>query len=84
MLVARGDSILYEGCFGLARLDTLQPITPHTLFNICSVSKQFSAVALALLAQEGLISLDDPVQKFFPRFRAPFFRRITLRHLLSL
>ena len=83
VLVARGDSILYEGCFGLARLDTLQPITPHTLFNICSVSKQFSAVALALLAQEGLISLDDPVQKFFPRFRAPFFRRITLRHLLS-
>ncbi len=83
VLVARGDSILYEGCFGLARLDSVTPITPHTMFNICSVSKQFSAVALALLAEQGLLSLDDPVKKYFPRFRAPFYDRITLRHLLS-
>lgn len=83
VLVARGDSILYEGCFGQARLDTVMPITPHTMFNICSVSKQFSAVALAMLAEQGLLSLDDPVKKYFPKFQASFFNLITLRHLLS-
>lgn len=83
VVVVRGDSIVYDKGFGLARLDSVTPITDRTMFNICSVSKQFSAMALFVLAEEGKLSLDDTVSKYFPEFKADFFQRITLRHLLS-
>ena len=83
VVLVRGDSIVYDKGFGLARMDTSVPISSSTMFNICSVSKQFSAVALCLLAEQGKLSLDDSVQKFFPQFKAEFFKRITLRHLMS-
>lgn len=83
VIVTHHDSIVYNRCFGMARLDTPTPITGHTMFNICSVSKQFSAVAILKLAEEGKLSLDDSLKKFFPEFRADFYNRITLRHLLS-
>lgn len=83
IVVVRGDSIVYNKGFGLARLDSLTPISDRTMFNICSVSKQFSAMALLMLAGEGKLSLDDTVEKYFPDFRADFFKHITLRHLLS-
>ncbi len=83
VLVVRGDSIVYDHGFGLARLDSMIPINDCTMFNICSVSKQFSAMALFILAEQGRLSLDDPVSKYFPEFKADFFQRITLRHLLS-
>lgn len=83
VVVVRGDSIVYDKGFGLARLDTPVAINSRTMFNICSVSKQFSAVALCKLAEEGKLSLDDSVQKYFPQFKADFFQRITLRHLMS-
>ena len=83
VVVVRGGHIVYEHGFGLADLETRAPITDTTMFNICSVSKQFSAVALLKLAEEGKLSLDDSVAKYFPQFKAPFYRDITLRHLLS-
>lgn len=83
VVVVRGDSIVYDKGFGLARMDTKTAIDSRTMFNICSVSKQFSAVALCMLAEEGKLSLDDSVQKFFPQFKAEFFKKITLRHLMS-
>lgn len=83
VIVTHHDSIVYNHSFGMARLDTLVPITDHTMFNICSVSKQFSAVAILKLVEEGKLSLDDSVKKFFPNFRADFYNRITLRHLLT-
>lgn len=83
VVVVRGDSIVYDKGFGLARMDTKTAIDSRTMFNICSVSKQFSAVALCMLAEEGKLSLDDSVQKYFPQFKADFFKKITLRHLMS-
>lgn len=83
VLVTRHGETVYDRGFGLARLDTGAPITDTTMFNICSVSKQFSAMALFILEERGLLSLDDSVGKYFPQFRADFFKRITLRHLLS-
>ena len=83
VIVVRGGHIVYDRGFGLADLETRAPITDTTMFNICSVSKQFAAVALLKLAEEGKLSLDDSVAKYFPQFQAPFFQKITLRHLLS-
>lgn len=83
VLILKGDSTIFEKGYGLANIENGTPVDGKTFFNIASVSKQFSAVGLFILMQEGKLSLDDSVQKFFPQFKAPFFKEITLRHLLS-
>ena len=49
VLVMKGNEVLFEKCYGLADLETHEPITPETNFCIASISKQFSAVALLQL-----------------------------------
>lgn len=83
VLILKGDSIIFEKGYGIADMETGTPIDENTFFNIASVSKQFSGVAAMMLAEEGKLSLDDNVKKWFPEFKAPFFNKITLRNLLS-
>ncbi|MBQ9556877.1 MAG: beta-lactamase family protein [Muribaculaceae bacterium] len=83
VLIMQGGDTLYSRCFGLADMETREPVTLETNFCIASVSKQFSAVALLQLAEQGAVSLDDPLSRFFPEFQAPFFRDITLHHIMS-
>lgn len=83
MLVAKGDSVVYRRCYGMADLDKKIPICDTTLFNICSLSKIYSAIALIKLQQQGFIDLDDSVTKYIPALSAPHYRNTTLRHLLS-
>lgn len=83
VLILKGDFIIFEKGYGIANMDSMTPICSNTFFNIASVSKQFSAVAIMILAEEGKLSLDDSVKKWFPEFKADFFNHITLRHLLS-
>ena len=58
-------------------------INGDTHFNIASVSKQFTAVAVLQLVQEGKISLDDPVSQYFPEFESDIWKEVSIRHLLS-
>src|SRR5688500_17151376 len=60
-----GKPVLLKG-YGLANLELNVPVTADTVFKIASVSKQFVASAAMLLAQEGKISVEDEVGKFFP------------------
>lgn len=83
VLIMQGGDTVYSRCFGLADMVTREPVSLHTNFCIASVSKQFSAVALLQLAEQGLLSLNDPLSRFFPEFLAPFFNDITLHHILS-
>lgn len=83
VLVAKGDSIIYDKGFGMADLKHNIPISDTTLFNICSISKQFAAVALLKLEEDSVIELDDIVTKYVPSLRSPQYRKITLQHLLS-
>ena len=83
VLIMQGNDTLYSRCFGLADMVTKAPVTFATNFCIASVSKQFSAVALLQLAEQGVLSLNDPLSKFFPEFQAPFFKDITLHHIMS-
>lgn len=83
VIIVKNDSIVYNKNFGMARMDTNEAINENTFFNIASVSKQFSAVALFMLAEQGKLSLDDSVSKYFPEYKADFYKQITLRHLLS-
>ena len=58
-------------------------IDGDTHFNIASVSKQFTAVAVLQLVQEGKISLDDPVSQYFPEFESDMWKEVYIKHLLS-
>jgi CubicO group peptidase (beta-lactamase class C family) len=77
----KDGKILYERGYGMADLDHNVPITPTTVFHIASMSKQFTAAAIVILAQEGKLSLDDPVRKYVPEV-PDFGVPITIRQLV--
>lgn len=79
--VMKDDKVIYSKAFGLASLDLGVPNSPNTLFNIASVSKQFTAMAIVRMAEKGLLSLDDEVQKYLPEI-PDFGQPITFRHLI--
>jgi len=79
--VASGSDVAYAKAYGLARLSPDLPATTLTRYPIGSVAKQFTAAAILLLQEEGKLSLDDKVSKYFPELmRAD---DITIRNLLS-
>jgi CubicO group peptidase (beta-lactamase class C family) len=79
--VFRAGEILFAKGYGVASLENDVPITPRTTFEIGSMSKQFTATAILLLAQDGKLSLDDDVRKHLPEL-PDYGHPITLRHLL--
>jgi CubicO group peptidase (beta-lactamase class C family) len=81
LAVIKDNRIIYKHGYGMADLDHDIPIKPDTPFHVASVSKQFTAFAILLLAQQGKLSLDDKVQKYITELRE-FNHPITIRHLL--
>lgn len=79
--VYRHDGIVYERGYGMANLEYGIAISPTSIFRIASTSKQFTAMAIALLAEAGKLSLDDNVHKFFPEM-PDYGHPITLRDLV--
>ena len=65
--VSDGGRIVLEKAYGMADLEHGVPNRPDTIFEAGSVSKQFTAAAVLLLARDGKLSLDDPVQQVHPR-----------------
>jgi CubicO group peptidase (beta-lactamase class C family) len=66
VIITKKDSILYKGNFGSADLDEKLPITETTIFDIASLSKQFTGMAIALLEEKGKISINDKIIKYLP------------------
>lgn len=83
ILVADGDRVIIDKGYGLADLSSAEKIDGKTMFNIASLSKQFTSVGILRLQEMGKLSVDDSVAKFFPEFPSPRWREIQLRHLLS-
>jgi CubicO group peptidase (beta-lactamase class C family) len=81
LAVIKDGQIVYKRGYGMANLDHDIPIRPDTVFHVASVSKQFAAMAIMLLAKQGKLSLDDKVQKYITELRE-FDKPITIRHLL--
>lgn len=79
--ISRGGEVLYRRGYGLANLEHPAPITPQTVFHVASVSKQFTALAVALLARDGKLRLDDEVRTHLP-YVPDFGTPITLNHLI--
>lgn len=80
--VIKDGQLVYKRGFGLANLDYDVPNTTRTRFTVASVSKAFTAMSVALLAQQGKLSLDDEVQKYVPEI-PKYAHPITIRHMLS-
>jgi CubicO group peptidase (beta-lactamase class C family) len=76
-----GTPALTKG-YGMSDLEHDVPITPDTIFEAGSVSKQFTATAVLLLAREGKLSLDDPVRKYIPEL-PDYGVPLTIRHMLN-
>jgi CubicO group peptidase (beta-lactamase class C family) len=81
LAVIKDGSIVYKRGYGAADLDHDVPISSDTVFHVASVSKQFTAFSILLLAQQGKLSLDDPVRKYITELR-DFGTPITIRHLM--
>ncbi len=80
VLVARRGMIIYQDAFGYADFRDRTPHTPDTPFQLASISKTFTATAVLMLQEDGLLNIDDPVNKHIPEFPYP---HMTIRHLLS-
>jgi CubicO group peptidase (beta-lactamase class C family) len=82
VLVMKDQKILFKKGFGLENISKKIPITPETVFELCSITKQFTAMAVMMLVERGKLSFSDPLTKFFPAF-PDYARKITIRHLLN-
>ena len=80
--IAQGNQPRFTRAYGLAELEFGAPNAGNTIFEAGSVSKQFTAAAVVLLALDGKLRLDDDVRKYMPELRA-YERPITIRHLLN-
>jgi CubicO group peptidase (beta-lactamase class C family) len=94
MLVADRDRVLHLSAVGESDIATGRAMKTDDIFWIASMSKPITAVCVAMLADQGLLSFDDPVEKFLPEFHNPWVigdqgvdqradRPITLRELLT-
>jgi CubicO group peptidase (beta-lactamase class C family) len=87
-LVATPDRILHLDATGNAVLSPAQPMRTDAIFWIASISKPILATLLLMLQDEGLLSVDDPVEKYLPEFKGLKTAdgkpaRVTIRHLLT-
>lgn len=81
LVIKDGKAVVKRG-YGLANLETHEAVMPATNYRLASVSKQFTAAAILLLAERGKLSLDDHVRRWIPELPATH-EAITIRQLLS-
>ncbi|MCP4177020.1 MAG: beta-lactamase family protein [bacterium] len=79
--IMQNGKIVFSRAYGLASLEYLVPNTEGTIFNIASASKQFTAMGIVILQQQGKLSVDDDIRKYLPEL-PEFKESITIRHLL--
>ena len=79
-LYAEKGVIVSKGALGFRDPEDKQPVTEDTIFQLASVSKQFTAAAVMLMVRKGALSLEDEITKFFPEIPYP---GVTIRHLLT-
>lgn len=82
VVVIRDGQVVHRQGYGLASLATKERISPHTIFDIASVSKPFTAMAVMMLVERGKLRYQDTLAKFFPEFQADA-GQITIRQLLG-
>lgn len=80
-MISKGGKAIYRKAFGKANLELNVDMKPENVFQIGSMTKQFTAVAILILQEQGKLSVNDEVAKYIPDF--PNGNKITLHHLLT-
>ncbi|HLW37195.1 MAG TPA: serine hydrolase domain-containing protein, partial [Candidatus Eremiobacteraceae bacterium] len=81
LAIAHDGRIIYTQGYGYRIVAKQLPATPNTIYNIGSITKQFTATAVMLLQQDGKLNVEDPVARFIPGL--PWGRQVTVRQLLN-
>jgi len=81
-IVKNGEVVFKKG-YGIANIDSKELIRSSTNFNICSMTKQFTAYSILKLDGEKKLSMDDKIVKYFPDFNSKIAGNVTIRHLLT-
>lgn len=80
VLIASNGKPVYHKAFGYRNFETKVPLDTTDIFELASVSKQFTAMIIMMLKEDGLLNYDDPLEKFLPGLP---YSNITVRHLLT-
>ena len=83
VLVAKGDKIIYQGAIGLANRQWNIPNKLNTKFRICSITKQFTAMLVMQLVEQGKVNLDKTIADYLPDFRRETASEVKIRDLLT-
>ena len=82
IILRKNGQILFRKAYGLADLELNVPMEPDMIFRLGSITKQFTAVSILMLAEQGKLSLQDEITKFLPDYPVQG-RKITVEHLLT-
>lgn len=85
VLIVKGNQTVYQKEFGFADLEKKEPVTSTTLFELASVSKAFTGLAILQLEEKGMLKLCDPVKKYLPWLKMKYLGKevpITIGHFL--
>ncbi len=84
VLVLKDTTIIYSKARGVSDINTGEPITTRTLFNVGSISKTFVANAILILQEQGKLSVEDSLWKYFPSFKNKnIAQKVKIKHLLT-
>ena len=81
VLVVQRGKIVHEAVYGYADVERRVPLTVEATFRLDSVSKQFTAMAIMILADDGKLKYDDPISQYLPELSS--YPGVTIRHLLN-
>lgn len=81
-LIAKDGKVIYNKAFGMANLELKVPMKPDNVFEIGSITKQFTAVAILMLEEQGKLSVEDDITKFIPDYPTKG-KKITIHNLLN-
>lgn len=80
VLIAENDTVIFQKSFGIARKENNEALNANSIFNLASVTKQFTATAILLLVKDGKVSMNDAISKYIPEL--DFYAGITIDHLV--
>ncbi len=84
VLIMKDTSVIFSRGYGVADLNTKEPISPQTLFNLGSISKTFVSNGILMLQEQGKLSVNDSLLKYFPSFKnKAIAQKVRIKHLLT-
>jgi CubicO group peptidase (beta-lactamase class C family) len=81
VLIAEKGTIIYQHSFGIANELTKEKLNENSIFELASCTKQFTAMGIMILKEQGKLNLDDLISKFIPEFGV--YKNVTIRNLLN-